>query len=209
MVFTSNSAPASNRVSLLAAITLALFFVPIKVGLGGVTLAPSDIASLLSLGFAALVVLEGKAHKLFHPGIGFLLLFTSYVFVNGMLNRVPIFSLITETVQWVAILSLLGVLYAYGVFSDERVMVYFTYCLLIICALVAAWHFAQGYHSGLSFLASVNTLLVFFAPSLFISSTNQSFPCFNAACVCSTAHVARKESTARFLFVSLHRPAFY
>ncbi|WP_104038311.1 O-antigen ligase family protein [Vibrio jasicida] len=152
MVFTSNSAPASNRVSLLAAITLALFFVPIKVGLGGVTLAPSDIASLLSLGFAALVVLEGKAHKLFHPGIGFLLLFTSYVFVNGMLNRVPIFSLITETVQWVAILSLLGVLYAYGVFSDERVMVYFTYCLLIICALVAAWHFAQGYHSGFKLL---------------------------------------------------------
>ncbi|WP_045404731.1 O-antigen ligase family protein [Vibrio jasicida] len=152
MVFTSNSAPASNRVSLLAAITLALFFVPIKVGLGGVTLAPSDIASLLSLGFAALVVLEGKAQKLFHPGIGFLLLFTSYVFVNGMLNRVPIFSLITETVQWVAILSLLGVLYAYGVFSDERVMVYFTYCLLIICALVAAWHFAQGYHSGFKLL---------------------------------------------------------
>ncbi|WP_039975040.1 O-antigen ligase family protein [Vibrio jasicida] len=152
MVFTSNSAPASNRVSLLAAITLALFFVPIKVGLGGVTLAPSDIASLLSLGFAALVVLEGKAHKLFHPEIGFLLLFTGYVFVNGMLNRVPIFSLITETVQWVAILSLLGVLYAYGVFSDERVMVYFTYCLLIICALVAAWHFAQGYHSGFKLL---------------------------------------------------------
>lgn len=60
MDFTSNSAPASNRVSLLAAITLALFFVPIKVRLSGIALAPSDIASLLSLGFAALVALEGK-----------------------------------------------------------------------------------------------------------------------------------------------------
>ncbi|YCO01640.1 O-antigen ligase family protein [Vibrio sp. VNB-15] len=152
MDFTSNSAPASNRVSLLAAITLALFFVPIKVRLSGIALAPSDIASLLSLGFAALVALEGKTHKLFHPCIGFLLLFTSYVFVNGMLNRVPIFPLITETIQWVAILSLLGLLYAYGVFDDERVMVYLAYCLLVICSLVAAWHFAQGYHSGFKLL---------------------------------------------------------
>ena len=85
---TNSSAPASNLVPLFAAITLALFFVPIKIGLlGGIALAPSDIASLLSLGFVALVILEGKTHKLFHPCIGFLLLFTSYVFINGMLNR--------------------------------------------------------------------------------------------------------------------------
>ncbi|MFQ0976677.1 O-antigen ligase family protein [Vibrio campbellii] len=149
---TNSSAPASNHVPLFAAITLALFFVPIKVGLGGIALAPSDIASLLSLGFVALVILEGKTHKLFHPCIGFLLLFTSYVFINGMLNRVPLVPLVTETVQWVAILGLLGLLYAYGAFDDERVMVYLTYCLLVICSLVAAWHFAQGYQSGFKLL---------------------------------------------------------
>ncbi len=152
MAFTNNFAPASNRIALLAAITLALFFVPVKVRAGGVALAPSDIASLMSLGLAALVVIEGKAHKLFHPCIGFLLLFTSYVFINGLLNRVPLLPLITETVQWIAILSLLGVLFAYGVFDDERVMVYLTYCLVLICSLVAAWHFAQGYHSGFKLL---------------------------------------------------------
>ncbi|GLR05606.1 ligase [Vibrio hyugaensis] len=149
---TSNSVPVSNRITFLAAVILALFFVPVKVGAGGIALAPSDIASLLSLGFVALVVIEGKTQKLFHPSIGFLLLFTCYVFVNGMLNRVPIFPLITETVQWVAILSLLGLLYAYGVFDDERVMVYLTYSLLVICSFVAAWHFAQGYHSGFKLL---------------------------------------------------------
>ncbi|MEF1305758.1 hypothetical protein QTO17_28200, partial [Vibrio owensii] len=31
MAFTNNFAPASNRIALLAAITLALFFVPVKV----------------------------------------------------------------------------------------------------------------------------------------------------------------------------------
>lgn len=149
---TNSSAPASNLVPLFAAITLALFFVPIKIGLGGIALAPSDIASLLSLGFVALVILEGKTHKLFHPCIGFLLLFTGYVFINGMLNRVPLVPLVTETVQWVAILGLLGLLYAYGAFDDERVMVYLTYCLLVICNLVAAWHFAQGYQSGFKLL---------------------------------------------------------
>ncbi|NIY86771.1 O-antigen ligase family protein [Vibrio campbellii] len=149
---TNSSAPASNLVPLFAAITLALFFVPIKIGLGGIALAPSDIASLLSLGFVALVILEGKTHKLFHPCIGFLLLFTSYVFINGMLNRVPLLPLVTETVQWVAILGLLGLLYAYGAFGDERVMVYLTYCLLVICSLVAVWHFAQGYQSGFKLL---------------------------------------------------------
>ena len=149
---TNSSAPASNHVPLFAAITLALFFVPIKIGLGGIALAPSDIASLLSLGFVALVIFEGKTHKLFHPCIGFLLLFSSYVFINGMLNRVPLVPLVTETVQWVAILGLLGLLYAYGAFDDERVMVYLTYCLLVICSLVAAWHFAQGYQSGFKLL---------------------------------------------------------
>ncbi|AXB34000.1 O-antigen ligase domain-containing protein [Vibrio campbellii] len=149
---TNSSAPASNHVPLFAAITLALFFVPVKIGLGGIALAPSDIASLLSLGFVALVIFEGKTHKLFHPCIGFLLLFTSYVFINGMLNRVPLVPLVTETVQWVAILGLLGLLYAYGAFDDERVMVYLTYCLLVICSLVAAWHFAQGYQSGFKLL---------------------------------------------------------
>ncbi|WP_038889106.1 O-antigen ligase family protein [Vibrio campbellii] len=149
---TNSSAPASNHVPLFAAITLALFFVPVKIGLGGIALAPSDIASLLSLGFVALVILEGKTHKLFHPCIGFLLLFSSYVFINGMLNRVPLVPLVTETVQWVAILGLLGLLYAYGAFDDERVMVYLTYCLLVICSLVAAWHFTQGYQSGFKLL---------------------------------------------------------
>ena len=149
---TNSSAPASNHVPLFAAITLALFFVPVKIGLGGIALAPSDIASLLSLGFVALVIFEGKTHKLFHPCIGFLLLFSSYVFINGMLNRVPLVPLVTETVQWVAILGLLGLLYAYGAFDDERVMVYLTYCLLVICSLVAAWHFAQGYQSGFKLL---------------------------------------------------------
>ncbi|MBT0321453.1 O-antigen ligase family protein, partial [Vibrio campbellii] len=149
---TNSSAPASNLVPLFAAITLALFFVPIKIGLGGIALAPSDITSLLSLGFVALIILEGKTHKLFHPCIGFLLLFTSYVFINGMLNRVPLVPLVTETVQWVAILGLLGLLYAYGAFDDERVMVYLTYCLLVICGLVAVWHFAQGYQSGFKLL---------------------------------------------------------
>ncbi|HDM8238240.1 O-antigen ligase family protein [Vibrio campbellii] len=149
---TNSSAPASNHVPLFAAITLALFFVPVKIGLGGIALAPSDIASLLSLGFVALVILEGKTHKLFHPCIGFLLLFTSYLFINGMLNRVPLVPLVTETVQWVAILGLLGLLYAYEAFDDERVMVYLTYCLLVICSLVAAWHFAQGYQSGFKLL---------------------------------------------------------
>ena len=149
---TNSSAPASNHIPLFAAITLALFFVPIQIGLGSIALAPSDIASLLSLGFVALVIFEGKTHKLFHPCIGFLLLFSSYVFINGMLNRVPLVPLVTETVQWVAILGLLGLLYAYGAFDDERVMVYLTYCLLVICSLVAAWHFAQGYQSGFKLL---------------------------------------------------------
>ena len=134
----------SNHIPLLAAITLALFFAPVKIQAGGIALAPSDIASLLSLGLSALVVMESKARKLFHPCIGFVLLFTGYVFINGLLNRVPLMPLITETVQWVAILSLLGLLFAYGAFEDERVMVYFSYILFVICCLVAAWHFAQG-----------------------------------------------------------------
>ncbi|EKM33383.1 putative membrane protein, partial [Vibrio harveyi] len=58
----------------------------------------------------------------------------------------------TETVQWVAILSLLSLLYAYGVFNDDRIMVYFTYSLLVICSLVALWHFSQGYQSGFKLL---------------------------------------------------------
>jgi O-antigen ligase len=147
-----NSMPVNNRTSLLAAIALALFFVPFKIQAGGITLAPSDIASLLSLGLSALVILESKVHKLFHPCIGFLLLFTGYVFVNGIINRVPLIPLMTETVQWVAILSLLGILYAYGAFDDDRVMVYLSYVLFAICTLVAAWHFSQGYQNGFKLL---------------------------------------------------------
>lgn len=96
--------------------------------------------------------MESKTRKLLHPCIGFVLLFTGYVFINGLLNRVPLMPLITETVQWVAILSLLGLLFAYGAFEDERVMVYFSYILFVICCLVAAWHFAQGYQSGFKLL---------------------------------------------------------
>lgn len=147
-----NSMPVSNHIPLLAAFTLALFFVPVKIQAGGIALAPSDIASLLSLGLSALVVMESKTRKLLHPCIGFVLLFTGYVFINGLLNRVPLMPLITETVQWVAILSLLGLLFAYGAFEDERVMVYFSYILFVICCLVAAWHFAQGYQSGFKLL---------------------------------------------------------
>ena len=147
-----NSMPASNHIPLLAAIILALFFAPVKIQAGGIALAPSDIASLLSLGLSALVVMESKARKLFHPCIGFVLLFTGYVFINGLLNRVPLMPLITETVQWVAILSLLGLMFAYGAFDDDRVMVYFCYLLFAICCLVAAWHFAQGYQSGFKLL---------------------------------------------------------
>ncbi|WP_052481461.1 O-antigen ligase family protein [Vibrio mytili] len=147
-----NCMPASNRVSVIAAMALALFFVPIKINAGGINLAPSDIASLLSLGLSALIVLEGKTHRLFHPCIGFLLLYCGYIFLNGMLNSVPVMPLITETIQWLAILSLLGVLYAYGAFDDDRVMVYFAYLLFITCTLVAMWHFAQGYQSGFKLL---------------------------------------------------------
>ncbi|WP_319557248.1 O-antigen ligase family protein [uncultured Vibrio sp.] len=147
-----NSMPASNHIPLLAAITLALFFAPVKIQAGSIALAPSDIASLLSLGLSALVVMESKTRKLLHPCIGFVLLFTGYVFINGLLNRVPLMPLITETVQWVAILSLLGILFAYGAFDDDRVMVYFCYLLLAICCSVAAWHFAQGYQSGFKLL---------------------------------------------------------
>ncbi|MDF5637524.1 ligase, partial [Vibrio parahaemolyticus] len=141
---TNSSAPSSHRASLLAACLLVLFFIPMKFRAGGIALAPSDIASLLSIGFTALVVLEGKAEKLMHPCIGFLVLFTGYVFINGVLNRVPLMPLVIETVQWLAILCLLSLMYAYGVFDDERVMVYFTYLLFFICTLVALWHFAQG-----------------------------------------------------------------
>lgn len=119
---------------------------------GGIALAPSDIVSLLSIGFTALVVLEGKAEKLMHPCMGFLVLFTGYVFLNGLLNRVPLMPLVIETVQWLAILCLLSLMYAYGVFDDEWVMVYFTYLLFFICTLVALWHFAQGYQSGFKLL---------------------------------------------------------
>ncbi len=149
---TSNSVPISNQVPLLAAFTLALFFLPVKVAAGGLSLAPSDIASLLSVGFVALVILEGKSDRLLHPCIGFLILFTGYVFVNGLMNRVPLSSLLVETLQWLAILSLLSLLFAYGAFNDDRVMVYFTYLLFVICSLVAVWHFAQGYQSGFKLL---------------------------------------------------------
>ncbi|HIF6196201.1 TPA: O-antigen ligase family protein [Vibrio parahaemolyticus] len=152
MESTNSSVPISNTVPLLAAITLALFFVPVKFAVGGVALAPSDIASLLSVGLIALIILEGRAKQLLHPCIGFLVLFTGYVFINGLLNRVPLAPLLIETVQWLAILCLLSLLYAYGAFDDERVMVYFTYLLFIICGLVAAWHFAQGYQSGFKLL---------------------------------------------------------
>lgn len=149
---TNSSAPSSHRASLLAACLLALFFIPMKFRAGGIALAPSDIASLLSIGFTALVVLEGKAEKLMHPCMGFLVLFTGYVFLNGLLNRVPLMPLVIETVQWLAILCLLSLMYAYGMFDDEWVMVYFTYLLFFICTLVALWHFAQGYQSGFKLL---------------------------------------------------------
>ncbi len=144
--------PVSNPISLLAAFTLVLFFVPIKIQAGGIELALSDIASLLSLAFSALLVLEHKAHRLLHPCMGFILFFTGYIFINGMINRVPFSPLITETIQWLAILCLLSLLYAYGAFNDDRVMVYFIYLLFIICGLVAAWHFVQGYQSGFKLL---------------------------------------------------------
>ncbi|MCR9626535.1 O-antigen ligase family protein [Vibrio antiquarius] len=149
---TNSSAPSSHRASWFAACLLALFFIPMKFRAGGIALAPSDIVSLLSIGFTALVVLEGKAEKLMHPCMGFLVLFTGYVFLNGLLNRVPLMPLVIETVQWLAILCLLSLMYAYGVFDDERVMVYFTYLLFLICTLVALWHFAQGYQSGFKLL---------------------------------------------------------
>ncbi|CAE6934519.1 hypothetical protein ACOMICROBIO_FLGHMIGD_03674 [Vibrio sp. B1FLJ16] len=152
MVSTNSSAPVSNRIPLLAAFTLALFFLPVKFAAGGMYLAPSDIVSLLSVGLVALVILEGNSNKLLHPCIGFLMLFTGYIFINGLINRVPFSPLITETMQWLAILCLLSLLYAYGAFNDDRVMVYFTYLLFIICSLVAAWHFAQGYQSGFKLL---------------------------------------------------------
>lgn len=53
MESTNSSVPISNTVPLLAAITLALFFVPVKFAVSGVALAPSDIASLLSVGLIA------------------------------------------------------------------------------------------------------------------------------------------------------------
>ncbi|ACY54003.1 hypothetical protein VEx25_A0318 [Vibrio antiquarius] len=149
---TNSSAPSSHRASWFAACLLALFFIPMKFRAGGIALAPSDIVSLLSIGFTALVVLEGKAEKLMHPCMGFLVLFTGYVFLNGLLNRVPLMPLVIETVQWLAILCLLSLMYAYGVFDDEWVMVYFTYLLFFICTLVALWHFAQGYQSGFKLL---------------------------------------------------------
>ncbi|MCS0379527.1 O-antigen ligase family protein [Vibrio diabolicus] len=149
---TNSSAPSSHRASWFAACLLALFFIPMKFRAGGIALAPSDIVSLLSIGFTALVVLEGKAEKLMHPCMGFLVFFTGYVFLNGLLNRVPLMPLVIETVQWLAILCLLSLMYAYGVFDDEWVMVYFTYLLFFICTLVALWHFAQGYQSGFKLL---------------------------------------------------------
>ncbi|MCR9932520.1 O-antigen ligase family protein [Vibrio antiquarius] len=149
---TNSSAPSSHRASWFAACLLALFFIPMKFRAGGIALAPSDIVSLLSIGFTALVVLEEKAEKLMHPCMGFLVLFTGYVFLNGLLNRVPLMPLVIETVQWLAILCLLSLMYAYGVFDDEWVMVYFTYLLFFICTLVALWHFAQGYQSGFKLL---------------------------------------------------------
>ncbi len=149
---TNNSLPISNQMPLLAALVLALFFLPVKVSAAGMSLAPSDIASLLSIGLVALVIIEGKSNQLLHPCIGFLTLFTGYVFINGLINQVPFYSLVIETMQWLAILSLLSLLYAYGVFNDDRVMVYFIHILLVICSLVAAWHFTQGYQSGFKLL---------------------------------------------------------
>lgn len=152
MASINSSAPTSNRIPLLAAFTLALFFWPVKMSVVGVPLAPSDIASLLSVGLVALVMLEGKSNELLHPCIGFLLVFTGYIFINGFINSVPLSTLLIETMQWLAILSLLSLFYAYGAFHDDRVMIYFTYLLFFICSLVAAWHFAQGYQSGFKLL---------------------------------------------------------
>ncbi|MCQ8200494.1 hypothetical protein NP568_24885, partial [Vibrio parahaemolyticus] len=49
MESTNRSVPISNTVPLLAAITLALFLVPVKFAVGGVALAPYEIASLISV----------------------------------------------------------------------------------------------------------------------------------------------------------------
>ncbi len=138
--------------------TLALFFVPVKIEVGGISLAPSDIASLLSLSLSALIILESKTHKLLHPYIGFVLLFIGYVFINGVLNDVPFLLLIAESIQWVAIVSLLGVLYAYGAFNNDRIMVYFTYVLFVVCALVVAWHLALAYQNGSKLLSGFKLL---------------------------------------------------
>ncbi|MDW1812584.1 ligase, partial [Vibrio sp. Vb2362] len=67
-----NFVPINNQTPIIAACLLTLFFIPMKFRAGGIALAPSDIASLLSIGFTALVVLEGKAEKLMHPCMGFL-----------------------------------------------------------------------------------------------------------------------------------------
>lgn len=151
---TLNYVPRSKSYSYLAALILALFFIPVKVSMFGVKLALSDIASLASLGLSLLIILEGKATKLYHPFFGFILCFIAYIGLNGLLNQVPARFVITEVIQWLAILSLLSVLYAYKCFEDKLTIICFIQWLFLICLVVAAWHFIQGYQSGFKLLGT-------------------------------------------------------
>ena len=76
---TLNYVPRSKSYSYLAALILALFFIPVKISMFGVKLALSDIASLASLGLSLLIILEGKATRLYHPFFGFILCFIAYI----------------------------------------------------------------------------------------------------------------------------------
>jgi hypothetical protein len=133
----------SSILLLLSAILVPMYFTDFRMHVGGLILRLADVMSLTII-LLFIICKRFAVVQLYLPkGYAFLLLFVTYCFINGICQSGLLYT-ISETLQWLLMLSTLAIVYSQFVAHPKQFTSLFFKTLLVICLFIVLYHFSIG-----------------------------------------------------------------
>lgn len=137
-----------------AAFAIALFFVPLKANVAGVSVYLADLIGIASLGFMGIALVRGRLMPSTLQGASFILVFVLYILINGLLTSVPAKLVVIEMIQWLSVAAFLGMLHQAGLLASPRFLSLVALYTFAGALYTAGWHLMQPQFSDFKHLGN-------------------------------------------------------
>lgn len=162
----------------LAALSVILFFIPFRISIAGSHLYLADIIGLIAIGLLGIIALRGQLYQSTLFASGFIFLFIFYIFLSGLINQAPFPLITTEVLQWLSVISFVGLLHQIGYLSRIHFL-----CLISLYAFCAAlytaiWHLLYSEYPDFKQLENTKYLFGFSCAFLYLMRKHIRFSWF-------------------------------